>query len=72
MDKVVEPPCFRCRHLLVYPFCTAFQGDIPDEIREGKNNHFEPFPGDHGVQFEPIEANKEGDAKGLKDAPPTT
>lgn len=26
---------------------------IPDEIWEGKNDHKKPYPGDHGIQFEP-------------------
>ena len=58
-DTIIEPPCFRCRHLLVYPFCVAFQGDIPQEIRDGKNDHTEPFPGDHGKQFGLIEPDKD-------------
>lgn len=34
------------------PWCRAFPGGIPDEIAHGNNPHTEPYPGDHGIQFE--------------------
>ncbi len=53
-------PCMRCKHYIKEPgsvYCKAFpNGDgIPEEIFFGENLHKEPYPGDHGIQFEPIE-----------------
>ena len=52
------PICAYCRHFQPTEegaFCAAFpDGDgIPDAILHEGELHFEPFPGDHGVQFEP-------------------
>ena len=35
--------------------CEAFPDGIPDEIAYGDNPHTSPFPGDHGIRFEPEE-----------------
>jgi len=34
--------------------CDAFPEGILEEIWKGANNHKKPFPGDHGIQLEPI------------------
>ena len=49
--------CTRCKHLYAerrYE-CKAFPDGIPAAIWLGKNDHTQPFTGDHGIQFEAIE-----------------
>ena len=66
-DRVIYPEsripqysivCVYCRHLrrdIRGEYCGAFpeSESIPLEIWMGVNNHRTPFPGDHGIQFEP-------------------
>jgi len=54
-----SPVCSRCKHYQpeygeLGRTCMAFSkaDSIPLVIWTGKNNHREPFPGDHGIQFE--------------------
>jgi hypothetical protein len=53
-----EPRCFSCAHMIEWPYCFAFlSGDgIPQDIRGGKFEHTVPYPGDHGIQFTPIDS----------------
>jgi hypothetical protein len=57
----ISPQCVLCRHLdrssmasLHIMRCTAFPAEIPREIVGNKHDHRKPFPGDHGVRFEPL------------------
>lgn len=56
------PPCYTCKHMhkgALSPkhlTCDAFPDGIPDDIIFGDNMHDEPYPGDHGIQYE-----REGD-----------
>ncbi len=48
--------CYDCRHLRQDSHkvtCAAFPDGIPVEILKSRILHREPFPGDHGIQFEP-------------------
>jgi hypothetical protein len=52
-----QPICYKCKHFdIETSLCKAFDGDIPDEILEGDNDHSQPLP-DQGndIVFEPIE-----------------
>lgn len=59
-ESVDYPPtCVRCRHWSPGDAlrCAAFpKSDIPLEIWVGKNPHNDPYPGDRGIRFEPIDS----------------
>ena len=54
--------CLHCKHFKEDCTCAAFPVEsiddeglpraIPKEITSGKHDHRNPFPGDHGIQFE--------------------
>ena len=49
--------CANCKHLDedIPLRCTAFPDGIPWGIATGYEKHDDPYPGDHGIQFEPKE-----------------
>ena len=50
---ITTPACGFCKHFLAgQEQCKAFPNGIPTEILQGYNGHRQPYPGDHGVQFE--------------------
>jgi hypothetical protein len=44
-----------CKHYTEEMNCSAFPDGIPEEIATGGDKHTTPYPGDNGIQFEPIE-----------------
>ncbi len=56
-----EPQCHLCVHFHLeratreHQTCAAFATQIPAEILENRHDHHRPYPGDHGIRFEPID-----------------
>jgi hypothetical protein len=44
--------------------CSAFPGGIPEPILRGDVKHDQPYPGDHGILFEPVVASGPGAGSG--------
>lgn len=54
--------CVYCRHMRhgmrrggKGRLCDAFPDGIPMPIWLGENDHRQPYPGDHGIQFESVD-----------------
>ena len=49
--------CWTCRHYdeRARVRCAAFPDGIPLPIQWGEFDHRQPFPGDNGIRYEPVE-----------------
>ena len=54
----LDKNCYHCRHYRSDYTCTAFPNRIPNKFLTTQEVHDKPEPGDHGIQFEPIEETK--------------
>ena len=51
---LTEASCWTCvRKHENSPTCDAFPARIPNAILDGEHDHKTPFPGDHGLLYEP-------------------
>ena len=64
------PMCLTCRHFhdaddeATSLTCDAFPDGIPEAVLTGEHDHRDPYPGDRGVRYEPL------DRSGLINAEP--
>lgn len=67
MTQCLMPMCMVCKHYTPYEpakrtgekcqgfgyTCEAFPDGVPEELMWKYYDHRKPYPGDHGIQFEP-------------------
>lgn len=52
-EDVTISQCVSCRHNRLDGTCRAFPARIPMLILTNEHDHRRPYPGDHGIQYEP-------------------
>lgn len=58
---IIVSACISCKHLVEDSLngrpwkCAAFPTGVPQLIEIGEARHLKPFPGDHGIQWEPLD-----------------
>ena len=45
--------CGTCKHWVPGATFAAFPDGIPDAILDNEHDHRQPYPGDHGIRWEP-------------------
>ena len=56
--QIIVGLCVSCKHKWPAPKCAAFPDGIPGIFLSGKAEHTIPHPGDHGIQYEPMEEDE--------------
>ena len=51
--------CVNCKRYQGLGECEAFPDGIPEEIMTGTHDHSEPFEGDQGLLFDPMDPDPE-------------
>ena len=51
-------PCLTCKHWVGGGVCLAFPDGVPDPILNAENDHIQPYDGDNGIQYEPIDNDR--------------
>lgn len=57
MTTYLPPICMDCRFFRDNSdgfTCDAFPKGVPEPIIQSEHDHHKPYPGDHGIQFEPL------------------
>lgn len=47
--------CVLCKHYRADLTCDAFPDGVPQAILNGSHDHREPYKGDSGIRFEPVD-----------------
>jgi hypothetical protein len=55
LSDYIFSQCLFCKHWQPGAKCSAFHGGIPADILRNWHDHHQPYPGDHGILFEPLE-----------------
>lgn len=55
METAISLQCALCKHHRLGLRCAAFPSSIPETIITGQHDHTEPYPGDRGIRFEPVD-----------------
>lgn len=51
--------CLVCKHYRGQKKCRAYPDGIPSPLLYNKALHTEPYEGDNGIQYEPVDASEE-------------
>lgn len=54
---MISMQCTDCKNYTGVLTCDAYTDRIPQVIIEGIHDHTEPFKGDNGIRFEPVNAD---------------